>query len=193
MAGTGLPCFLTQFDLPHVAYAPHLYPFLPNILNVYLGNPGEIEHILDGIDWTAGNMKAPVWVGEWALFNAGTINADLYMQDMTRLLDEHLASWSYWIYNKDGNVGLLDADGNERAWVLDKVSRPYPQRTAGFPVNYSFDLDTKHFEMTWNENPPATGSDAPGAWSYEWDDARQMLSVTADRTIASHTLTIEAK
>jgi hypothetical protein len=133
------------------------------------------------------------------------------MRDATRLLDEHRASWLYWIYNKDDNVGLLDPDGNERDWVLSEVSRPYPQRTCGYPEAFSFDIDTKHFELSWTENPAADGptviyvperrhypggftvecSDPPGDWSYEWDDAAQLLTVSVDRAVPRHLLTID--
>jgi endoglycosylceramidase len=209
--GAGLPCYMQDLGLPNVAYAPHMYPFLPNILSMYMGQGESIKTILRQGTQTAQNMKVPIWFGEWALFNAGTQNRERYMADSVRVFDKYLASWSYWIYNKDDNVGLLDSDGNERTWVLDIISRPYPQATAGYPTGISFDLDTSRFEMEWDENAAATGpteifipaarhypdgftvscSDPDGAWSYEWDDARSVLLVTADRSLSSHTITVE--
>lgn len=208
--GAGLPCHLGLPDVPNVSYGPHLYPFVSVILSVYLGLPLEIEFVLDAIDRTARRMAAPVWVGEWALFNGQTVNHEQYMRDATRLLDEHLASWSYWVYNKDDNVGLLDPDGNERAWVLDAVSRPYPQKTAGYPESFAFDPDAGIFTLVWTENPVATGpteiyiprrhfpggfiltcSDPDGEWSYTWNEARQVASIEANRQIARHSVMIE--
>jgi len=211
--GAGLPFHLGAMDLPNIVYAPHAYSALANVFHVYYGNAATIALIVNGAAREAEQLGVPFWMGEWALFDAGTLNAELYMRDMTRLLDRQLAGWAYWIYNKDENVGLLDPDGNEREWVLDAVSRPYPQRTCGYPVSFAFDPETARFTMTWTENPDASGptvvyvsqprhypngftvqcSDATGRWSYEWDETTYLLSIWSDRTAASHTLTIEVK
>lgn len=209
--GAGLPFHMGPMNLPNAVYAPHAYSALANVFHVYYGNVLSIAWIVKGAAREAKQMEVPFWMGEWALFEAETLNAEQYMLDITRLLDEEMASWGYWIYNKDDNVGLLDLDGNEREWVLNAVSRTYPQRICGYPESFGFDPETSHFAMNWKENPEASGptviyipqprhypdgftvqcSDDEGAWSYEWDEERYLLSVWADRTTASHTLTID--
>lgn len=213
VVGAGLPCHLENLPFPNLAYAPHAYHVLANFFSYYPQNPNSIERLLRRLKQDADRMNVPLWIGEFALFSADTVNGEQYMKDICRIFDEYAIGWSYWVYAKDDNVGLLDQHGNERTWILDIVSRTYPQRIAGFPIRFFFEPDTKHFEMTWQENPAAFGptvifipkerhypngfvvssSDESGRWSYEWNDERNLLKVWADRTVQTHTLTIDAK
>jgi len=210
-AGAGVPCYMEEMNLDNIVYAPHYYSALANVFNFYYGNTWILDLMLNLVEQDARGMNVPYWVGEWALFNGQTINHEQYMEDMCRALDDHLAGWCYWIYNKDDNVGLLDPEGNERAWVLDNVSRTYPQRIHGYPLSFSFDAATDRFEMTWQENRNASGptviyvpqprhypngftvscSDKPGSWKYQWDAAKSRLLVWSDPDNLLHTLTIE--
>jgi len=210
VVGAGLPCHMQEMGFSNIAYAPHCYPTLPNIFHIYLGNPKIMRQILRTIDNNADNMNVPVWVGEYALFDAQTVNAEQYLKDLCRVLDDFKKSWSYWIYNKDDNVGLLDLNGNERKWVVDVVSRPYPQKICGYPQQFYFNVDSKVFKLTWTENPEASGptvifvpqerhypegfsirfSDPEGHWAYKWNADRNLLLIWADRNIHEHTLKI---
>jgi endoglycosylceramidase len=207
--GAGFPCHLTAMEFPNIAYAPHFYSAVPMVFNLYFGNDGILREILRRETKDAAEMNAPLWIGEWALFSGQTTNRDAYMRDSTRLMDEYLASWNYWVYDKDDNVGLLQSDGTERDWVLDVLSRPYPQRVRGFPDALSFDPDTADFALTWTENADADGATVlfvpqarhypdgfevtmsdPDSWGQYWDSARQLLYIWADPSIPSHTIRI---
>jgi len=209
--GAGIPCRMTAMNLPNTVYAPHNYAMIPNVFHVYYGNEATIDFIVGAAQHEAERLQVPMWIGEWALFDVTTTNADLYMRDITDLMDEYLAGWCYWVYAKDDNAGLLDPEGNEKEWLLDIVSRTYPQRICGFPMSFSFDVDTARFEMSWSENPQAAGpsvvfipfqrhypdgftvscSDPKGTWSYTWDDDKNLLMIYADRALPSHSLVIE--
>src|SRR5262249_35715219 len=59
------------------------------------------------------------------------------------------ASTMYWAYDKGDGYSLLDAAGNEKPVLLAAIVRPYPERVAGRPTSYAFDVATSTFTLTY--------------------------------------------
>src|SRR3954468_16486327 len=55
-----------------------------------------------------------------------------------------------WAYDKGGGYSLLDADGGEVAPLVAAVVRPAPDRIAGIPIRWSFDPESRAFELQWH-------------------------------------------
>ena len=89
--------------------------------------------------------------------------------------------------------------------------RPYAQRVAGEPTAWSYDPETRVYELSFDDRRGASGttdlyvpadrhypegwvltvSDEADSWSQTWDEARQVLHLTTPVTDGSHQVRIE--
>jgi endoglycosylceramidase len=135
------------------AYAPHSYD---TDAEQGMGfDPSHAPAIISNIKSLAGEAKAlggALWIGEYG----GTATEPgivPYMTATYKGAGAVAASSMYWDYSK-GGYGLLAADGSEAQPLLDTVIRPYPERVAGDPIDWSFDDSTSTFTLRYH--PKAT-------------------------------------
>ncbi len=148
----GLGTRIESFPFGNVAYSPHSYdasaetgaPFGPS------GHDNLIQTIRSFAD-EAATMGAAIWIGEYG----GMVNdtVDVYMDAEYAGAGSIAASQMYWAYDRDdGGYSLLATDGTEKHKITDAVVRPYPDRTAGDPIEWSFDAKTSTFSFSYRPN-----------------------------------------
>lgn len=111
-----------------------------------------------------------------------------------------MAGWTYWSYDP-GGWGIWEAgeDGKyaqERDNANDLV-RPYPRSVAGVPRSFSYDPETRIFELAFDPSPSSTLPTEiyvpairhfPGGWSLagceqsqgctsSWNDDTEILEI----------------
>jgi len=107
-----------------------------------------------------GNVEAAIaQMGATDLITEFGASDDLPdIEQVVRLSDQRFNGWQYWHYKEwgdpttesqeSGGQGLFTADGDLSTVKLDKLlllERPYPQATAGLPLELSFDPLSKAF------------------------------------------------
>jgi hypothetical protein len=56
----------------------------------------------------------------------------------------------FWEYTRGSSgYAILDADGSEKGWIVDAVSRAYPRRVAGDLTGYVFDDFTRELKVDY--------------------------------------------
>ena len=209
--GNGLPSYAPPLVDPRpgparVAYAPHLYSLPLDASHAY--DPAHDPVLANWEERRAAELAAQpmaLLLGEWGLDWRWT-NAGGFSLGVVDMADRMRAGWAYWSYDP-GGWGLWDRERGEQpnaAWLV----RPYPRAVAGVPLAWAFDRETRVFTLTFEERPGARGpteialparrlypdgwdvstSDADGTWSWAWDAAREILSVTTPATGGTHTL-----
>ena len=90
---------------------------------------------------------------------------------MTRLADEHMASWQWWHYcdcedptTAGPGIQAVVVDphkpprgDNVEREKLELLARPYPQAVNGVPEGWSFDPETRRFELSYVTDPVGGG------------------------------------
>ncbi|MFC1890543.1 cellulase family glycosylhydrolase [Thermodesulfobacteriota bacterium] len=204
----GIPSFGPSIEINDSVYAPHFYQPA-----VHEGQPYDLDPSLINSTAKTRSRESARHGTPWLLTEFGvastTTGYEQYLEDLLRALDEQSAGWFYWSYDKGGGFCMLQDDGSESP-VMDHLVRPYPQRTTGRLASYTFDPDTRVFEMAFENRAGATGeteifvaasrvyggsfqvgcSDAAGTWSYTFDPAREIVSVQTDPGTSEHTITI---
>ncbi len=148
LAGVGLPSAL-EFDkntLRNLAYAPHFYDPATTANYRYDNNKRRLKDAIQAIYDDAERMGIPVWVGEWGVWEGDIGNGDRFLEDQLSVLDEFIAPWSFWNYNRTGNMTPL-----KETWFLDYLIRPQPSKVAGTPEALSFDQRAKVFTFSYIE------------------------------------------
>jgi len=150
---------------PHLVYAPHLYsvPFEANesydpvgdeIFTLWEARRNEELAVLD----------CPLWIGEWG-FAWGWPNAQTYGARILAMADRRMEGWAYWSWDPGtpGSWSLYDrgdATTGRPAGLTPAgitVVRPYPRAIAGEPVSFGFDPATRTFQLSFRDQPGATG------------------------------------
>jgi endoglycosylceramidase len=210
--GNGSPSFLPALDDPRsgedrLVYAPHLYSVSAEASGKYVESDATVPLWEMNRALELETLRAPLVMGEWG-FDLGMVNAERYMRDVLDMADRSLSGWAYWSYDR-GSWGPVLGDDSD-AWSLDFLVRPYPRAVAGTPLSFGFDPETRVFTLEIARRGGVTGptevhvpkarlypdgyvlevSDAEGAWSSTWDEARQVLSLELDPKVQTHTVTI---
>ena len=205
----GLPSFLKVLDDPRegpnkLAYFPHLYPAQIDLLGGY--NPA-VDHTIENWEKVrkneSENQKAPLLAGEWSmLFWFDEENKRQWTDEALRMMEHITSGWAYW------ECGWYLNDGDPL--FQDQVASIYPKAVAGYPTSYGFDSETREFTLVFDDRENVTGpteiylpvqrnypegwaldvSDPQGAWSSDWDEDSQVLSVHIDYTGGEHTIII---
>ncbi len=145
--------------LDNVVLAPHYYNGELFTLKLWLGDPPGL--VLQQWKNKADAWNIPMLLGEFGVFPE-VRNSAAYIAAIYRWLDNGLVSATQWSYTpgwtaqaKDGwnmeDLSIVDDRMQLRAAVFK--ARPYPQKTAGRPLN--FDLDGAGFGYRWHNNPDA--------------------------------------
>jgi hypothetical protein len=137
------------------AYAPHSYD---TGAEQGMGfDPVRAPALISNIAALAAEAKAlggALWIGEYGgtATEPGIVS---YMTANYKGAGAVAAGSTYWDYSK-GGYGLLAADGSEAQPLLDTVIRPYPERVAGDPIEWSFDDDSSTFTFRYHPKSEVT-------------------------------------
>jgi endoglycosylceramidase len=146
LAGGGTLLEFGQNALRRLAYAPHFYDPATTANYGYDNNITRLRNTIQAIHDDAERIGVPLWVGEWGVWEGNIENANRFLEDQLRVLDEFIAPWSFWNYNRTGNMTPLT-----ETWFLDYLIRPQLSRIAGVPQELSFDRSTRTFVFTYME------------------------------------------
>lgn len=151
----GFASRLPPLAVPNVIYAPHSYDSEAEQGKGF--DDVRRKALVDNITalWAeAKRLEAALVLGEYGGF-AAEPGIGEYMGAQYAASGSFAAGAIYWHYGKDDGYGLLAADGAEKPALLDAVARPFPERTAGEPVAFSFDAARRAFHY---EFIPAKGT-----------------------------------
>lgn len=75
------------------------------------------------------------------------------------MYDRMMAGWTYWSYDP-GGWGIWEA-GEDGKYVRERENandlvRPYPRSVAGMPRSFSYDPETRVFELVFDPSPSST-------------------------------------
>lgn len=195
---------------PRLVYYPHLYSVGPEISNAF-----DPDNDPERDQWAAQRpadlerYQAPMMVGEFGMNWRGGGNPLGYLERLVELFDELTSGWMYWSHDI-GGWSLVEGEDLHENPNVDVLVRTYPQRVAGFPVEYGYDADTRVMHLSFADRATAQGpteiyiparrfypdgwslevDDPAGTWSSTWDAEREILSVTTRRTGSVHSLRI---
>jgi len=214
--GNGLPSYLPVLNdprdgPPRIAYAPHLYSVKLEAFQAYY--PDTDTTITDWEEHRKTEAEAQgsaIVIGEWGLHQDWP-NAMLFMDEVVTMADRLMAGWTYWDYHP-GGWSFLNPDRTERD-SINHIVRTYPQRIAGVPESFSYDPETRVFRLEFTDHQDIVGPteiyvpkkrfypeglelevvDEEGDWSFEWDEAREIVSITTDRDGVTHVIEIRPK
>ncbi len=188
-------------------YAPHMYPFTLH--------EGITYNLLDQQqmrDWNhyrtqeLNRQQVPLIVGEFGGSDS-TGGFEQFLKDTLEMYDVMGASWAYWS-NDPGGWGLLDSNRQETPKV-NWLVRPYPRAIAGEPEAFSYNPDTRVFQLTFSDKAGVNGetelfiprrhypdgwnleiSDSDDNWTSRWDEERQILFLSFYTTETRHQVRI---
>ena len=144
---------------PRIAYGPHLYSVQFEFNQEY--TPDRDNTLAN---WEANRnieteaQRAPLLLGEWG-FDPQWPGADQFMRELLEMGDRMMLGWTYWSYDPWG-WGIWESDA-EGKFVRERENanalvRPYPRSVAGVPRSFSYDPDTRVFELAFDPSPSAT-------------------------------------
>lgn len=136
-----------------LVYAPHCYPYDTHEGGGYTA--GSKKNL---IDWERERKKEtsptvhgdiPLLTGEFGL-SPGNSEFDVYLRDFNNMSDRNQWHWAYWS-NDDGGWSPIRHDGTPTP-ILEHLVRVYPYAVAGKISSFSYNPQTKVFEMTYMSN-----------------------------------------
>lgn len=144
------------FPVPGAVYAPHGYTLS------FIGSEEERrnmtrERLLTGNRSAAREAVAwgtPLFIGEYGYDPAGIRAADYYLFQLD-LQDEHTAGSAVWLWKEQSQDrwGFFDEteDGGwtVRSEMVAIFDRPYPERIAGWPEGWRWELDEARFTLRY--------------------------------------------
>jgi len=195
-----------------IVYFPHFYSVEQDIFGGYSGQTTFVDIWSTNRTREQERFGSPTVIGEFGMA-AAMKGWEPYLDAILQMADQSTSGWAYWSYEitdpgDPATWGLSDHEGDETPQV-DHLVRTYARAVAGHPTAMSFDPGTGVFSLTFTE----TGVDAPseifvpagrrygggwvvecsdddGTWTSTWDPDRQILSVSTNRSQASHTIEI---
>jgi endoglycosylceramidase len=152
----GFATSLQPFAATNVVYAPHLYDVAAEQTGGF--DPAKATALIEDAADLAGEAEAlgtPLWIGEYGGQGADP-EIGAYMHADYQATAAVAAGAMAWAYDKGGGYSLLTADGAEVPALVDAIVRPAPSRIAGNPTGWSFDPDSRVFELSWTADPRIT-------------------------------------
>ena len=210
MTSAGFNSFLPPLNLEKVVYAPHFYQPTIHQGLPYLGFPYLIKKTLNMRNTEAEYANVPWLLGEFGV-NSVTYGMSSYLKDILSLLNNNLASWTYWAYdyNTDNEFGIIDALGSEQD-QLKYLVYPYPQKIAGKPIIFDYDYEDKILNLEFENNDAIgpteiyvgqnriypngfniTCSDPNGTWHFEYDSDLEIVKIWTNNLIKVHQIIIK--
>ena len=149
---------------PYQALAPHAYDIVVDTPDAWTADEGRLALILDRHAALTERHGWPLLLGEWGAFY-GSPKVVGAARVYTRLIEERLASDTYWSFSRK------DFDQTAHFKLLQ---RPYPMAVAGTLLEYRFDPDSQAFECRWRERSAVTAPTqvyVPRSWYPDGYDA----------------------
>lgn len=141
-----------QLDFNNAVYAPHFYYPSVDFFQEYNLNKDGIRNQIDIRRREAQEFGVPLFIGEYG-GDTNTTNFIPFIDDNMDIFDELQASATYYEYGYAWSTySILDSQGNEKEFV-DALVRPFPQAVAGKIISFSFEYDTKTFELIASGEP----------------------------------------
>jgi len=127
---------------PHQVYAPHGYDLVTDTSFSDAANAERVRLIFERHEQTRERLGMPMLIGEWGAYygSAGAKDAAYAVKENFERL---LCGDTYWSY---------EGRNMDRYTFFKAISRAYPMRIAGQLKQYSHDLDSDVFTMTWKED-----------------------------------------
>jgi endoglycosylceramidase len=195
---------------PRLVYYPHLYSVGAEVSNFFdPDNDPEVDAWVAQAPHDMEKYDAPMMVGEFGFPWRGNGNPLGYLDRLLDHFDDLASGWMYWSHDIGGWSLVEGPDLHENPNV-DVLVRAFPQRVAGFPVEYGYDAETRGMHLIFADRAAARGpteiyipaqrhypdgwvvevDDPNGTWSSEWDAEREILSVTTRKTGSVHEIRI---
>jgi endoglycosylceramidase len=143
---------LPPFSFDRVVYSPHSYN--RNAESGMGFNPADRDALVANLASLASEAKglnAALWIGEYGGPTEDP-NIGAYMTANYDGASAVAAGAMYWAYDKGGGYSILDASGNEKPVLMSVIVRPFPERTAGDPIAWTFDAASSTFMFTYHAN-----------------------------------------
>lgn len=179
----------SPFAVPGGVYAPHSYTLAFNGTEAqrraFTRETLRTSHtnaVREAASW-----GTPLLIGEWG-YDPNGIRAEEYFTMQVELMDEHAESWALWVWKEQSqdSWGVHDYDATTGVWterplVVNAISRPRPERIAGWPRRFGFDAGSGVLEVRFR------GEDAITAPSeiYLPERAPASFVVTCDGAVVS--------
>ncbi len=123
MAGD-LPTSVVPISAPNLVYAAHIYTgsLIPP---AFAGDPQPISAHMDELAQEAGQVPAPLWMGEFSI-NTSQTNAPAYVNAILNDFDDRNAGWAWWQWRETAGWGIRSGDGTSlNKQFLRLLARPY--------------------------------------------------------------------
>ncbi|MCS6856835.1 MAG: cellulase family glycosylhydrolase [Sandaracinaceae bacterium] len=143
------------FEVQGAVYAPHSYTL------AFRGSEEErrsftketLRRSHENAQREAASWGTPLLIGEWGYDPRG-IRAEDYYRMQVELMDEYAESWALWLWKEQsqGRWGVHDYDDatgrwRERPLVVRAITRPRPERIAGWPRRFGWNASEKSLEI----------------------------------------------
>lgn len=136
-------------DFNNGVYAPHYYNTFVEGFKTYNNDPDLIELYINTRAEEAQRMGVPLLLGEWG-GHSSTENFVQFVDDSMDIYDKYIASQTIWEYTySNGWYGIVDGEGNDKPHV-EPLARPFPKAVPGTINFFSFENETKHFELSFD-------------------------------------------
>jgi len=119
-----LPTSVVPINAPNLVYAAHIYTgsLIPP---PFSGDTAPLRAHVDELAQEAGQVPAPLWVGEFSI-NTSQHDAAEYVKALLDDLDQHNAGWAWWQWRESSGWGLRSGDGRSlNTEFLRLLARPY--------------------------------------------------------------------
>lgn len=146
----GVATGLEPFGFGDVVYAPHSYDTEAELGGGFdPARRAAIDRHVRQIAGEARALGAALWVGEYGGTSASKGLAE-YMDAEYAAFGRAAASSMYWEYGRDdGGYGMLAVDGSPKPALMEALVRPWPERVAGDPIEWSWDGAARRFTFRW--------------------------------------------
>lgn len=217
-ANNGGPSYIGKLDDPRegedrLVYFPHLYAILPELHGNFDPNDTpEMDAWNVARSAEVEEAKTPMMIGEFGMPWDSGGDPLMYLQKMLNLADEMTSGWQYWTYDP-GNWAPVTGDDRHESPNANILTRSYPMRVAGTPIEYAYDPQTRVLDLTFFDRDGVSGateiyiparrfygqgwnlevSDASGTWSSQWDADAEVLSLTTPRTGGLHQVRVSPR
>lgn len=143
---------LEPFPFGDVVYSPHSYDRnAESGMGFPVANRDALVANVASLADEARALGAALWIGEYG----GPTEDPAIVPYMTAQYDASGAVGAgamYWAYDSGGSYSILDAAMNEKPALMSAIVRPYPERTAGDPISWSYDPATSTFTFSYHPN-----------------------------------------
>jgi endoglycosylceramidase len=181
-----------------LVYFPHIYTLDLDISGKYIGCPVFTNKWKRKRKRETRRHEVPMLIGEFGL-NNNEKKALKYVEQVMRVNEKIGSGWAYWDYGKGGSWNPIDKEGNDKP-IMDVLVRPYPQKTAGIPVDYGYKPKSGKCWLNYLPDPEITapteiyiperaypngwefGEYQPETGTWEWDEEKRLLLIQPAKT-----------